>query len=115
MVTKESIEKTFDKMNGNGINIKKQLLYGYFFTNKTKAKLMEFSKILVEKDYKLVDIYENGDTWWLWMEKVEIHTPETLYQRCYEFYSLVKEFKFISFDGYDVGNPNKNKPITDVK
>lgn len=115
MVTLESIKNTFEKMSEDGVNVEKELLWGFFFTNKTPDKLTEVGNKLKNQGYSVVDIYQDDNgLFWLNIEKVGIYTPETLYEVCNNFYDLAKEYELDSFDGYDVGNPQKDKPINEV-
>lgn len=116
MITLDSIKDTFRRMEENGVNTQKELLWGYFFTNKTKEKLEKITDIFRKDGYQIIDIYQDkNDLYWLNIEKVEVHSPESLYKRCKEFYQFAEKNNLESFDGYDVGNPDKTKPITEVK
>jgi Regulator of ribonuclease activity B len=43
------------------------------------------------------------DLWWLHVEKVEIHTPETLDRQNMSFYEFADDHDLTSYDGMDVG------------
>ena len=116
MVTLESIKETFKKMATDGVNTQKELLWGYFFTNKTINQLEMVADKLKERGYQKIEIYQDKDgLYWLNLEKVDIHTPESLFLICKEFNQLALKSNLESFDGYDVGNPQKGRPITEVK
>ena len=83
------------------------MLWGYYFTDKKKAKLSEAGEVLAEQGYHVVDIYRSGGIWWLQIEKVEFHTPDTLYERNAEFYDLAEEYGLLTYDGMDVGPLDK--------
>ena len=84
------------------------LLWGYFFTDPDPDKLKPVSDILGDDGYRFVDIYEtdNSSTWFLHVERIETHTPASLFQRNSEFYRLAGEFCIESYDGMDVGPVN---------
>lgn len=115
MITLDSIKNTFSKMEDQGVNTKKKLLWGYFFTNETKEELEKIASSFENNGYVVVDIHQDkNDLYWLNIEKIETHSPESLYNRCEEFYQFAEKNNLESFDGYDVGNPDKTKPITEV-
>ena len=74
------------------------------------AKLERVVPLLERNGYKFVEIFladkENKrepDVWWLHVEKVEIHTPNTLNERNKVFYKFADENDLASYDGMDVG------------
>lgn len=105
MLTLESIKNIFKRMSDNGIDTRKELLWGYFFANKTIEPLEKIAKKLNERRYKKVEIHqdENG-FYWLNLAKIDVHTPESLFVLCEEFNELARSNKLDSFDGFDVGN-----------
>lgn len=116
MVTLESIKNTFKRMEDDGVNTKIELLWGYFFTNNMPEQLEEIANKLNKQGYKKVEIYQDiNGLYWLNLEKVGVHTPESLFAICEKFNQLAQNSLINSFDGYDVGNPEKGKPITEVK
>lgn len=91
-------------------DMKKPMLYGYFFLHKEPALLETVKNSLVQKGYKFVgiDIVEKQDKsvpeiWRMHVEKQEIHTPETLNDRKSELTQLAFELGIDCFDGWDVG------------
>ena len=86
------------------------MLWGYFFTHQEPKLLEKARDELVSKGYRFVDIYlsdrenENDpDMYWLHVEKIEIHTPESLDKRNDEFYIFADRLGLDSYDGMDVG------------
>jgi hypothetical protein len=86
------------------------MLWGYFFTHHEPSKLERAARILREKSYRVVKVYlsdkkdpDEPDMYWLHVEKIETHTPETLDERNNEFYILPHELGLDSYDGMDVG------------
>ena len=83
-----------------------EMLWGYFFTDDDREKLEVCSERLTEMGYHQVDISEGDeadDPWTLHVEKIEMHTPETLDQRNQELAVFAAEMGLSSYDGMDVG------------
>jgi len=86
------------------------LLWGYFFTANSKNELKVVVPLLESQGYRFVDIYlsekenpKEPDLWWLHVEKIEIHTPDTLDKRNQELYRFADDHNLDSYDGMDVG------------
>ena len=108
----ENINSIFDKMESQGIDTKKELLYGYFFFDKYKTKLESFSKQFATENYKVVSIEKaENNIYILHIEKVEIQSRESLLETELKFEKLAKESKIDSYDGWDVGNSDPTKPL----
>jgi len=110
MITKEEMVELFADMKENAPwDISKPLLWGYFFADKSKAKLELAQLLFKSKGYQIVGIYdskpeaETPALWWLHIEKVELHTVDTLHARNQELYQFAEEHKIESYDGMDVG------------
>jgi hypothetical protein len=86
-------------------NFKGNLLWGFFFNNPTKEPLIPLSKELEVQVYRVVNIYldDPKERWWLHVQKIEIHTPESLYDREAELRSLIANRSSLVYDGWDVG------------
>src|SRR4051812_38854485 len=83
-----------------------EMLWGYFFTDDDRDKLEACSDRLTEMGYHLVDIMEGDevdDPLTLHVEKIEVHTPDSLDQRNQQLMALAKEMGLSSYDGMDVG------------
>ena len=83
-----------------------EMLWGYFFTDDDREKLEACSDRLTELGYDFVEITdgdEPDDPLTLQVEKIEIHTPDTLFQRNQELSDLAEEMGIHSYDGMDVG------------
>ena len=112
MIPLDDIEGMYSKLKADGVNTDKEMLYGYFFVSGNKKKLEETAKELKLKNFRLVDIYQNEDNsdWWLNVERIEIHNPNSLFNLNKELYELADKFK-IDYDGYELGNADPSKPI----
>ncbi len=86
-------------------NVDGDLLWGYFFTDPDAQKLQPVADYLVKNGYRFVSIYPTDDkkTFFLHVERVEHHTPESLNRRNQEFYKLADKCHLESYDGMDVG------------
>jgi len=88
-------------------NLEGDMLWGYFFTDPDPKKLQPVADYLTNAGYKFVDIFladdDDNEIYFLHVEKIERHTPETLDQRNQDFYELASKFNLESYDGMDVG------------
>ncbi len=109
MISLEQLKAMFSDMRTNPgskkWNVDGPLLWGYFFTDPNSKKLKPVAEYLSSKGYRFVSIYPTDDksTFFLHVEKVEHHSPESLSQRNLEFYKLASQFGLESYDGMDVG------------
>jgi len=109
VITLEQLDQMFANMRTNTgykkWNVDGDLLWGYFFTDPNAQKLRPVAEYLSEKGYSFVSIYPTDDkhTFFLHVEKIEHHTPESLNQRNQEFYKLAAQYGLESYDGMDVG------------
>jgi hypothetical protein len=106
MITLPELEDMFANMRANTKwDVDGELLWGYFFTDPDPKKLERIVEPLTNSGYRFVSIYETDDksTYFLHVERVEKHSPETLYARNAEFYKLAEKFGLESYDGMDVG------------
>jgi hypothetical protein len=106
MITLPELEDMFANMRANTKwDVDGELLWGYFFTDPDPKKLERIVEPLTSSGYRFVSIYETDDksTYFLHVERVEKHSPETLYDRNAEFYKLAEKFGLESYDGMDVG------------
>lgn len=87
-------------------DFKGNLLWGFFFNNPTKEPLFPLAKELEAKGYRVANIYldDPKERWWLHVEKIEIHTPESLYDREAELRALIANKSNMVYDGWDVGS-----------
>jgi hypothetical protein len=97
------------------LDVTEPLLWGYYFTNDTEDGLKQVAEVLAGQGYTVVDLYESDfdeedeiepdpdSAWWLHVEKVEVHTPESLFARGEELEALAESLGVTSYDGMDVG------------
>jgi hypothetical protein len=86
-------------------NLEGDMLWGFFFTNHTRGPLAPVAKHLAEKGYRVVDIYldDERENWWLHVEKIEVHSVDSLLKREAELTELAAQHGLGSYDGWDVG------------
>ena len=102
----EQLERMFSDMrNKSGWNATGDLLWGYFFTDPDPSKLAPLAQHLVNLGYRFVSIYETDDqsTHFLHVERVEAHTPNSLFEHTAQMNTLAEQFGLASYDGMDVG------------
>jgi Regulator of ribonuclease activity B len=106
MIAIEMLKEMFANMRETPeLDVDGDLLWGYFFTDTNPDKLKPIQNYLVDSGYRFVDLYltEDGDTFFLHVEKIEHHTPQSLYQRNLELDKLADKYQIDSYDGMDVG------------
>lgn len=111
MITKDSLVEMFENISNNTEwDLSSPLLWGYFFTDSERENLQKSVPGLEAKGYKFVEIFlsekenpDEPDLWWLHVEKIEIHTPDSLFKRNTELYQFAAENHLESYDGMDVG------------
>ncbi len=87
------------------------MLYSFYFVDKSIDKLEKLGLKLEADGYDFIDIFELGDEetekstgeYLLHIDKVEIHTPESLAQRNIDFQKLTDEFEIETYDGWEFG------------
>lgn len=108
----EGIREIFNAAkNEDNWNLNEEMLYSYYFVDEDVDKLEKLGLKLEEDGYDFVDIFELGDDetdestgeYLLHIDKVEIHTPESLAQRNVEFQKLAEEYELKTYDGWEFG------------
>jgi len=100
------LQADFAAMRAQGrVNVDGPLLWGYFFVDPDRAKLATAAAQLRAKGYHLVGIAQvpTRNLFRLHVERVEVHTPESLYARDIELEALVRKLHLASYDGMTVG------------
>ena len=83
-----------------------EMVWGYSFSDDDPEKLEACADRLAGKGYQFVEISEGDepdDPWTLLVEKIEVHSPDTLDQRNHELAAIAQEMGLSSYDGMDVG------------
>jgi len=87
-------------------NLDGPLLWGYFFVDTGRERLNKLAARLQNDGYRLVEIRLLEDSailHQLHVEKIELHSPDSLHARNTQLYALASEFGVSSYDGMDVG------------
>jgi hypothetical protein len=92
-------------------NTDEPMLYSFYFVDKSVDKLEKLGQKLDADGYDFVDIFELGDEetgkstgeYLLHIDKVEVHTPESVAQRNVEFQKLADVFEVEIYDGWEFG------------
>lgn len=108
-ITIEQLQEMFDNVKENTpLNILGDMLWGYFFTHNEPQLLEDVAVLLEKQGYKKVKIYlsdkeepNEPDIFWLHIEKIETHSPESLDARNDEFYIFAYKHNINSYDGMD--------------
>ena len=95
----------------DGWDVTGEMLYSFYFVDKSVEKLEKLGEYLAKQGYDYIDIFELGDDetgestgeYLLHIDKVESHTPESLAERNVEFQKLADEYEIESFDGWEFG------------
>lgn len=107
-----NINSIFDKMELQGVDTKKPLLFGYFFYDKDQSKLEKLKDELLKENYQLVRLEKTEKpAFILHVEKVEIHSRSSLLERETQLNKLAKKFQVELYDGWDVGNADPTKAL----
>ena len=92
-------------------NTDEPMLYSFYFVDKSVDKLEKLGLKLEADGYDFIDIFELGDEetekstgeYLLHIDKIEVHTPESVARRNVEFQKLADEFEIEFYDGWEVG------------
>jgi hypothetical protein len=103
------LETMFNNMRSQTAwNVEGDLLWGYFFFDPSPAKLKVLAQVLEKTGYKFANLYPSDDktTHVLHMEKIETHSPQSLFTRNEELQRVALAHTVASYDGMDVGPLN---------
>lgn len=117
MTTKNSIgldqiSHLFVRLEAQGVDLSKPHLYGYFFFDKNRDRLERLSDEIVNNGYRVVSLEQTSEgNFRLHIEKIEIHSPDSLYQRGLTLTEIASKYSVEVYDGFDVGNSDPSKPL----
>lgn len=112
MIEREMLEDMFSSMQQDGVDTDRELLWGYFFTDRDASKLEAVIPELERRGFEFVKLMESeaDETedayFFLHVERIESHTVDTLDALNQELSALADEYELDSYDGMDVGNPD---------
>ena len=113
MIERGALIEMFDSIAERGDwDMSQPMLWGYFFTNREPSALRAVISTLQRDDYEFVDVYQSEkdtpsseDLWWLHVQRVEVHTVDTLFARNELLSEFARRHGIDSYDGMDVGPP----------
>jgi hypothetical protein len=111
------IEQMFESVReSTDWNIDGPCLWGYFFVDDDESRLRAAADELATMGYRVVEIFEvegdeddededgdEDDGFMLHVEKVETHSPLSLFRRNEELYAFAEKHGLAEYDGMDVG------------
>ena len=110
MIDLDQIKAMFANVTeGAGWDLSQPMEWGYFFTDRKRAKLEAALRDLQKDGFTFVDIFipqlekDEEDYFFLHVVKVGVHTPETLFAQNALLYALAEKHGLDSYDGMDVG------------
>jgi hypothetical protein len=114
VIDRGTLREMFDNIAEQGQwDMSQPMLWGYFFTNSDPRRLTEVVPILQSRDYEFVDVFKSdkddpaeADLWWLHVQRVEVHSVDSLFARNEQLHDFAKEHGLDSYDGMDVGLPD---------
>jgi hypothetical protein len=113
VIEREALVEMFESIAERGAwDMSQPMLWGYFFTNHEPGALRAAVPILQSEDYEFVDVYRSEkdnptdpDMWWLHVQRVEVHTVDTLFARNERLSEFASRQGIDSYDGMDVDPP----------
>ncbi|HSX09194.1 MAG TPA: ribonuclease E inhibitor RraB [Candidatus Saccharimonadales bacterium] len=106
--TLPDIESSFQSMEDKGIDVNKPLIYGYYFYDHDKNKLLAFSKVLQKEGFYIGILdesatYSSDHQYLLYVTETTIHTPQSLLKQCNRLTALAVKNHIEDFDGWEAG------------
>ena len=110
-ISPQQLQRMFDQMQRESHwDLKQPLLWGYFFFNPTREPLDKAAPILATMGYRIVGVEKvtpktisAPDKWRLHVERVEVHTVDSLDVRNHELNEFARANGIALYDGMDVG------------
>lgn len=111
MITRDQLQDLFDNTRAKAKwSIDGVCLWGYFFTDHDRSKLLAAAPALEQMGYRFVGLLvpppaEDGasEVIFLHVEREEQHTVDSLHARNQELYRFAEEHGIEAYDGMDVG------------
>jgi hypothetical protein len=111
VIEREALVEMFDSITERGDwDMTQPMLWGYFFTHREPTVLRAAIPKLQCDDYEFVDMFqstkEDGndrELWWLHVQRVEVHSVDSLFARNERLYEFAHRHGIESYDGMDVG------------
>jgi hypothetical protein len=107
-LTIDTLREMFARMRATPeLDVDGDLLWGYFFFNPASEPLATLASELGGMAYRVVrlDLTDDKSSHVLHVERIENHTPQSLFDRNAELERLAAIHGVASYDGMDVGPP----------
>ena len=99
----ESLKETFERMRKEEFDIESKSLWGFYFIDTDKDKLLDVYNELKDSGYELKSLDQGDDNkWQLFVTKIDLLTPEKLNRRNIAFNELAMHCGIELYDGWDV-------------
>jgi hypothetical protein len=113
VIDREALIEMFDSIAERGDwDMSQPMLWGFFFTNREPMALRAAIPKLQLDEYEIVDLLQtekdnqsDSGLWWLHVQRVEVHTIDTLLARNERLSEFASRHGIDSYDGMDVGPP----------
>lgn len=111
MIERKALVEMFESISDRGEwDMAEPMLWGYFFTSRDPAALRAAVPKLQSDHYEFVNLYQSekdtpsdNDLWWLHVQRVEVHTVDSLFARNERLSEFASRHGIDSYDGMDVG------------
>ena len=110
MITREQLQDHFEHTRAVAKwSIDDVCLWGYFFTDHDRTKLLAAAPALEQMGYRVVGFLEptpdddDQELLFLHVEREERHTVDSLHARNQDLYRFAEQFGIETYDGMDVG------------
>ncbi len=109
MIAREQLDEMFEAARDYPWDINAECIWGYFFTDTNNEKLLAAGRALETHGFRVVGLLEpspeddDQETLFLHVERVEAHSPESLYRLNEILYAFAEQHGLASYDGMDVG------------
>lgn len=113
MIERATIEDMFDHIRNNEdapFDLDSECLWSYFFTDTDQEKLLAACTPLESEGFTVIGFLEpdpeaEGDpVYFLRIDRIEMHTVDSLMELNQWFYALASEYNLLSYDGMEVGS-----------
>ena len=101
--TLESLQEVFEKMKYTGIDVTRDLKWGFYFFDEDRGPLMRIYRELKSAGYRLESLAVNNEgEFRLHVSMIRILTPEQLHRQNIAFNELADQCCTPDYDGWDV-------------
>lgn len=109
-ITLEQLQKLFTDLRAEtSWEMDGEMLWGYYFVSGDPNKLTEAGALLASEGYDVAGVYENEDEpgFILHVQKLEVHTPDSLFARNATLEKFAAANGLDGYDGMDVSPGNE--------